>query len=266
MSYPVNIIEWESRFFGFPIGGVEIPADFSMERLGETLLQAKERFRLVTISMLGKGPEELPTPSSPSICYDRRVTLKKPVPQNVPPLDLHVKAYKSAFCTKWLERLAVQSATLTRFHRDAELSVQYERLYLTWINYAVSGELADSIWTWRENGKDIGLVTIRCAKRVHPETGEIEREGRIGMLAVDEEYRHRGIGHQLFEACDFWCSSLSVPTVTIITGKENTATISLCEHLGYRSTDEETIYHYWSPGWGYDTRRGWTRLGLTKKS
>jgi GNAT superfamily N-acetyltransferase len=146
---------------------------------------------------------------------------------------------------------------MTRFRRDPELSPQFERLYLTWINLAVTKELADSIWTWYENGQHLGLVTIRCAKRINPETGQPEREGRIGMLAVDSHHRGRGIGSGLFGACDYWCSSLDIPVNAIITQKDNEATIDLCEKLGFQKDLESSVYHYWSPGWLYDVHRGW---------
>lgn len=264
MTYPVSLYEWESSFFGFPIGGITLPADFSPESLEESLRYGRDRYRLICITLETSGPEMLATSDVPCVCYDRKMTMKKHVPENVPSLDPHVKSYTSSFCSKWLERLAIQSGALTRFKRDPELATQYERLFLTWINYSVTGELADSIWTWREGEKHVGLVTIRCAKRIHPETGALEREGRIGMLAVDEQYRRRGIGRQLFEACDFWCSSLEIPAAAIVTQQENVEAIALCEKLGFRKTKEESIYHYWSPGWVYDAHRGWIRLGFAK--
>lgn len=264
MTYPISLVEWESRFFGFPIGSVELPADYSSSLLEESLRVARQRYRLIYMTLMDEGPEELLFDDVPAPCYDRRITMKKAVPKNVPHLDPRVRSYTSSFCSPTLERLAIQSGTMTRFKRDPELSTQFERLFLTWINYAVSGELADSIWTWYENGKHIGLVTIRCAKRVHPETGQLEREGRIGMLAVDPQFRRRGIGTQLFEACDFWCSSLDIPTSAIVTQKENAATIALCEKIGFQKTHSESIYHYWSPGWVYDVHRGWLCRGLVK--
>ena len=218
---------------------------------------ARQRFRLIYMTHLGEGPEQLFFDEVPAQCYDRRQTMKKAVPHNVLEFAPKIVAYKSTFCTPVLERLAILSGTMTRFRRDPELSTQFERLFLTWINYAVSGGLTDNIWTWLEDAKPIGMVTIRCAQRVHPESGELEREGRIGMLAVDPGFRHRGIGRKLLEACDFWCSSLSVPNSTLVTQRDNAATLSLCEKLGFYKTNAETIYHYWSPGWAYDFRRGW---------
>ena len=257
MTYPLIPVEWESRFFGFPIGNIELPADYSSKSLDESLRRGQKIYRLIYVTLNKIGPAELPTSGAPCLCYDRNLTFKKSVPDNVPSLDTHVKAYTSSFCSKWLERLAVQSGVLTRFKQDPELATQYERLFLTWINYSVTGELADSIWTWREADKHVGLVTIRCVKHQNPDTGALEREGRIGMLAVDRDYRKQGIGTHLFDACDFWCSSLDIPVISIVTQEENEQTTALCEKLGYHLTDEESVYHYWSPGWVYDTRRGW---------
>jgi GNAT superfamily N-acetyltransferase len=85
----------------------------------------------------------------------------------------------------------------------------------------------------------------------------MEKEGRIGMLSVDSQHRQRGIGTHLFEACDFWCSSLDIPVAAIATQKDNVPVISLCEKLGFQQDHEDAVYHYWSPGWIYDAHRGW---------
>ncbi|MDR2641742.1 MAG: GNAT family N-acetyltransferase [Planctomycetaceae bacterium] len=257
MSYSISPVLWESEFFAFPIGRIELPADYLPEQLEESLQHSKNRFRLICISLDGNGPDSIPVNGSQCICIDRRLRLTKLVPDNVASLDTHVRAYTSTFCSKWLEQLAVQSGQLSRFKRDPELSAHFERLFLTWINYSVSGEFADSIWTWREGNRHVGLVTIRCIRRQISEHGEVERDGNIELLAVDSQYRRCGIGTRLFDACDFWCSSLAMKNVTLTTQLENEQTIRLCENIGYKRAGESTVYHCWNPNWVYDTRRGW---------
>lgn len=266
MTYSVSLLGWESRFFGFPIGGLELPADFSQEELEKAIQAGRERFRLICVSLAKQGPDLIATSDVPCVCYDRTQTFKKEVPDNVPSLNPHVKAYTSSFCSKWLERLAVQSGVLTRYKRDPELATQYERLFLTWINFSVSGEMADSIWTWREEDKHSGLITISCHKRPRPGSKDMERSAKIGMLAVDEAYRGKGIGQLLFEACDFWCSSLSIPTLAIEVQLDNKELIAICRKSGFQIDSEQSIYHYWSPGWVYDAHHGWLRLGYSKSS
>lgn len=259
MTYQIERIDWDSSFLGYPVGMLELNKDFSEERLRETLLRFQKTFRLIFITLNDQGPDELPTPDAPCICYDRRVVYKKTIQPPIPAVDSHVKAYTSPICTKPMERLAIKSGRHSRFKKDPELSPQYERLFLTWINNSVCSGLSDSIWTWREGGKILGLMTLRYAKRIHPESGQWEREARIGMLAVHDDYRRRGIGTALLNVCEFWCDSLNIPVASLVTQNDNTAICALCEKQGYKNSAEESVYHYWSPHWVYDPHRGWER-------
>jgi len=257
MTYSIDHAQWDSQFFGFSVGNVELPGNYDKEELEATLQHAQTKFRLLYVNVHGETPDTLSLLGRECPCYARRLFLKKEVPVNVESVDPRIRAYTSTFCSPALERLAIQSGTMSHFRQDPELAPHYEQLFLTWINFAVSKDLADSIWTWSENGKHVGLATIRSAKQVDPKTGQMEKEGRIGMLAVESEYRRRGIGTNLIKACDFWCSSLNIPVNAIITQKDNTPAIALCEKLGFRQDRETSVYHHWSPGWGYDARRGW---------
>ena len=257
MTYPIAPAQWDSQFFSFPIGNIELPYDYDKEQLETTLKEAHEKFRLLFVSIIGEGPDSLFLLGNHCPCYVRKLFLKKEVPKSTEWFDPRIRAYTSTFCTPALERLAIQAGTMTQFRQDPELAPHFEQLFLTWINFSVTKELADSIWTCHEQGNHLGLVTIRSAKQVDVTTGEIEKEGRIGMLAVDAEHRRRGIGTSLIEMCDYWCSSLNIPINAIATQKDNEPTIALCKKLGFRQDREISVYHYWSPNWTYDVRKGW---------
>ena len=257
MTYPITPAHWDSQFFTFPVGNLELPGDYDRDALDTTLQEAHARFRLVFVSVCGEGPNSLSLLGSQCPCYARKLFLKKEVPHNIGFDVPSIRAYTSTFCTSALERLAVQSGTMTQFRQDPELAAHFEQLFLAWINFAVTKELADSIWTCYEKGQHLGLVTIRSAKQVDPKTGRMEKEGRIGMLAVDVNHRRQGIGTQLIKACDFWCSSLDIPVNAIATQRDNEPAIALCKKLGFRQDREASVYHYWSPGWIYDAHHGW---------
>lgn len=263
MTYPIVPVHWDSMFFGFPIGKIELPENYSKEKLEITLQESHTKYRLFFVTLLGDGPDSLSLLECKCPCYVRKLAFSKNVPNNVELFDSSIRAYTSTFCSSALERLAVQSGTMTQFRQDPELAPHFERLFLTWINFAVTKELADSIWTWHENGQHHGLVTVRCAKRTDPVTGQKEREGRIGMLAVDAKHRRQGIGTHLLQACEFWCSSLDIPVSVIVTQKDNAPTIALCKKLGFRQDRETSVYHYWSPQWVYDVHRGWVVSATT---
>jgi RimJ/RimL family protein N-acetyltransferase len=261
MTHPIDPVPWESRFFGFPIGKIEPPENYTQEELETTLREAHSKYRLMFVTVFGEGPDSLSLLGNKCPCYVRKLFFKKDVPEKAEVYDDRIKAYTSTFCIPALERLAVQSGTMTQFRQDPELDPHFEQLFLAWINFAVTKELADSIWTWNENGKHFGLATIRCAKRTDPETGQTEKEGRIGMMSVDVNQRRRGIGTNIIKACDFWCSSLNIPVNAIFTQKDNEPAIALCKKLGFRQNQEGASYHYWSPGWIYDSHRGWITHG-----
>jgi len=257
MTYPIVPAQWDSQFFSFPIGNIELPNDYDKEQLEATLKEAHEKFRLLFVSIHGEGPDSLLLLGTRCHCYARKLFLKKEVPRKVEWFDPRIRAYTSTFCTPVLERLAIQAGTMTQFRQDPVLAPHFEQLFLTWINFAVTKELADSIWTCYEHGKHLGLVTIRSAKQVNVATGQMDKEGRIGMLAVDAEHRRQGIGTSLISVCDYWCSSLNIPVSAIATQKDNEPIIALCKKLGFRQDRETSVYHYWSPNWTYDARRGW---------
>lgn len=258
MTYPITPAQWDSQFFSFPIGNIELPSDYDKEQLETTLKEAHEKFRLLFVSISGESPDSLLLLGNRCPCYVRKLFFKKDVSKNVEWFDSRIQAYTSTFCTPALERLAIQAGTMTQFRQDPELAPHFEQLFLTWINFAVIKDLADSIWTCYEKGKHLGLVTIRSAKLVDSTTGQVKKEGRIGMLAVDAEHRRQGIGTSLISACDFWCSSLNIPVHAIATQKDNEPAIALCKKLSFRQDREISVYHYWSPNWTYDTRKGWT--------
>jgi hypothetical protein len=54
---------------------------------------------------------------------------------------------------------------------------------------------------------------------------------------------------------------LDIPVNAIVVQRDNDPVIALCEKLGFRQDREGSVYHYWSPGWTYDVRCGWTVSG-----
>lgn len=262
MTYPIHLLEWDSKFFEYPVGMLEISGPFDQRAFHEAMQQGQRQYRLIYVNMeeagpAEKAPQELQTTNKPCRCYDRKVLMRKEITDNVPPINPKIKAYTATVCSKTVERLAICSGAMTRFKRDPELSMQLERLFITWINNSVTGGLADSVWTWDEGLQSVGLVTIRCAKRTDRRTGKSVREGRIGMFAVDERFFGQGISSALIQACEFWCHSVDIPYSAILIAEENESLIAHCLKLGYEKIFTEAIYHYWSPDWVYDARYGW---------
>jgi ribosomal-protein-alanine N-acetyltransferase len=63
----------------------------------------------------------------------------------------------------------------------------------------------------------------------------------IAIIAVDPQYRRRGVGRALLLACE---SKLNVPFVRLTVRLSNSAAIALYEKEGYRTADIWKGYYY----------------------
>jgi len=253
MIYTVFPVDWDSKFFNFPVGRLNLSPGFSMETLDETFRQAKNDYRLIYIFLKGKGPNELEGFEAPCVCYDRRLVYEKSIESPITKLDPRLRLYTAAACTKRLESLAVISGEQSRFRRDPQILPFYERLFLTWISNAIFAGTADAIWVWNgDDGKPSGLATVRVTK--HDQT---IKDGRIGMLGIEEKYRRCGVGTKLIQACEYWGVSAGLDRTSLAVPAECPAYNRLCEKAGYKPGSEVCVYHYWTPSWVYDPRQGW---------
>ena len=258
MIYTIFPVDWDSKFFGFPVGRINLNPGFSMESLNETLRQGKSDYRLFYIFLKEKGADELEGFESPCVCYDRRLVYEKNVNPFSGELDPRLRLYTEAACTKRMETLAVISGQQSRFRRDPRIFPFYEQLFLTWISNSILGGTADAIWVWQgDDGKPSGLVTVRVVKHTDPQTGQTIKDGRIGMLSVEEKYCRRGVGTSLIEACEYWGASAGLDQVSLVAPVECPVYNHLCEKAEYTPGSELSVYHYWSPSWEYSPRQGW---------
>jgi len=258
MNYSIFPVDWDSTFFGFPVGRINLNPDFSLESLKETLQQGKHVFRLIYIFLKEKGPNEFEGLEVPCVCYDRKLVYEKKIKPPAPELDPRLRRYTETACTKRVETLAVISGQQSRFRRDPQILPFYERLFLTWISNAILGGTSDANWVWQgDDGKPSGLATVRIVKYPNPQTGQTVKDGRIGMLAVEEKYRGRGVGSSLIHACEHWGLSNSLDLISLAVPAECPVFNRMCVKNGYSPGAEVSVYHYWSPSWEYNPHQGW---------
>ena len=258
MIYTIFPVDWDSKFFGFPVGRINLNPGFSKETLDETLRQGKNSFRLIYIFLKEKGPNEFEGFEAPCVCYDRKLVYEKKLQVSVPALDPRLRLYTEAACTKRMESLAVISGQQSRFRQDPQIFPFYEQLFLTWISNSILGGTADAIWVWQgDDGNPSGLATVRVVKQTISQTGQTIKDGRIGMLAVEEKYRGHGVGSSLVQACEYWGISVGLDQTSLVVPVECPAYNRICDKAGYQPGSEVSVYHYWSPSWEYNPRQGW---------
>jgi GNAT superfamily N-acetyltransferase len=138
-----------------------------------------------------------------------------------------------------LRAIALTSHRDTRFHADGHFDpVRCDELYATWIEKSVQGYATHVIVAERD-GAAVGYVTLH----VDEKTPAVS-EARIGLFAVDELWRGRGIGRGLLRHAGQLLLKEGVGDTSVVT-PGSTGALTLYKSAGFRTTDESLWYHRW---------------------
>lgn len=131
-----------------------------------------------------------------------------------------------------LVAIARASHRITRFYADPRFSDERcDDLYESWIRSSCAG--------WAERvlvaGETEGYVTIHVS----------EDAGSIGLIAVDEPSRGRGLGAELVCGVKGWCYEQGLKRITVITQGRNIAAQRLFQRCGFAIINTEIWLHKW---------------------
>jgi GNAT superfamily N-acetyltransferase len=136
-----------------------------------------------------------------------------------------------------LARIASVSHRETRFYADRHLPVEScDRLYRVWIEKSCHGYADAVLVAEDETRQPIGYVTCH---------GKGAPSGRIGLIAVTEEARGRGVGRALLRAAFEWFASNRVASMTVATQLRNVQALRFYERAGMLTSSVELWFHLW---------------------
>lgn len=232
----IDYLQFDSNLFGYEVGILYIDENHTIE-IDEILdlenfklIYLKSSFRLETSNYtklyhLSSFNEEKLTFSKKVQSQTLTVYLEEN--EEIQFLDLKIDNLKI------VKNLAYQSGIFSRFRLDENFKNQeFTDLYDTWIEniFKVGNENAlvykyqnkiSGFLSWQQNGSTI----------------------KVGLFAVDNEYRNKGIGRKLLYKLE---SILELGTNIIInTQNRNTIAVNFYSKLGYEIVEKEYIYHVW---------------------
>lgn len=228
----INRLEWDSNFFGLRIGRADLVSLEEGVAIVNQRASIKEEFDLVYIfASHGLGvsflnarlvDEKVVYVLSDTVRYEynRKVVLWEP----------------SKGVSDDLQHLALVSGQYSRFKLDKGLPLgSYERLYSCWIERSVNQTMASEVFCYMVEDVPRGLITLN-------RKGDV---GTIGLVAIHEDFQHRGIGsammrHVIRYAQEQHCSKLSVSTQLV-----NVYACKLYENVGFRIESVTDVWHWW---------------------
>lgn len=233
-----SLLSWDSEHFGFPIGRVW-PARLTPD-LAEEAVAWAEKGGVKCLYFLAD-------PSDPGLLglarewgfefVDARLELQLdglPGREERCPNSVGISVADERHLQS-LEFIASESHGDTRFFRDTRFPVERVReLYRKWIRRDVE---AGRVLIATEGGECLGYVSLSMS----------EGEGRasIGLIAVSDKARGRGVGGAMLDAALALAKERRLNRVAVVTQAGNISAQRLYQSAGFRSSSCEYWFHRW---------------------
>jgi dTDP-4-amino-4,6-dideoxy-D-galactose acyltransferase len=150
--------------------------------------------------------------------------------------------YTAATASPALIELAISAGAYSRFRADSRICRQkFELMYERWIERSVTKELADAVMVAPLTCGDAtdqrlgGVITVA-------ESGGV---ASIGLIAVAQAVRGKGIGSCLLHAAHRWMRDRGAYEARVVTQLANLPACRLYERSGYRLLRVQNYYHFW---------------------
>lgn len=228
----IRTLQWDSDFFGLRIGRADIQTRDDAEKLHTSFAAIKQRYDLLYVF----DSNAVGFAAHGSKLVDEKILYSKPCEQRSQYAE--IAFYKDVVPNEDLYRLALVSGTYSRFRLDEHLPQgSYERLYNRWIENACPKQGTNKqILIYKDEHDAIkGMITI-------DHSGEL---GHIGLVAVDHDVQHQGIGGMIMSTLDGYLFERGIKMLEVPTQKSNTDACRWYEKNGFVQESVIPIYHWW---------------------
>lgn len=235
----IRYLDWDSNFFGYPVGIIELKNDLDEKALNQAISTEKNNFRLIYLF----SPETKNLSSNFCLelaikLVDEKVVYKKQlrhsdfigeIPKEIKSIiGLQHPAFKN---------LALQSGFFSRYNIDSYFTNnEFEGLYEEWLKNSLNGKIADECLAYYLDEVPVGIVTLKKRKQ----------DIVIGILAVDSNFRGLGIGTKLLFAAEKLSLLRGFRYITVATQKRNIKACQFYEFNGHCVDQVTNVYHFWN--------------------
>ena len=233
-----QLLEWDTKFFGYKIAAVHT-LNLNLRELGKIITELKKYEYKLAYCFVNPDDDisNSSLKSSSGLLVDKKITFSIPTDNldNFPNCTL-VKPYNLNYATEKLKSLALQSGIYSRYKTDPNFkNNEFERLYIEWIEKSVKRVIAKEVLVYYENEDEKGLITLELKKNI----------GSIGLLAVDEKERGKSIGKKLVQEALLYFKNLKTGTVEVVTQTDNISACGFYRSMGFETKSIVNIYHLW---------------------
>jgi dTDP-4-amino-4,6-dideoxy-D-galactose acyltransferase len=240
MGEPCQFLEWDSQFFGFPIGRV-LPDQLHAAALTRILDWAKAREIRCLYCLCDFGDYDAVRSLEQNgfhlvdIRLTFETTLRKPIQEKAAASDCLIRRLQPSDMPT-LQDLAQTSHTDSRFFFDRRFPrAQCGALYRQWL-HRDAADTATTLFVADLHGKPAGYLSCRL---------ESADTATISLLGIGEQARGRSIGKQLICAALDHAFNQGRQRMEVVTQGRNIAAQRLYQGVGFRTAALQTWFHRW---------------------
>lgn len=233
----IKYLEWDSNFFGYPIGKITIETQEELEHLPDMLNNFHVRLKLIYLfTRKNICLKDFPIPSF-VIEYLGQTALFQKSNLKFSNLSFEKINVHRSNITNDLKKLALISGEFSRYKKDRTfINNEFEKLYFKWLENSINGSFGDALIVARNELNEIGMITYKKRQQLCD----------IGLFAVSENSQNKGIGTKLLKYIENICISSKIQTLEVRTQKENINACSFYKRNGFVLTQSQNIYHLWN--------------------
>jgi dTDP-4-amino-4,6-dideoxy-D-galactose acyltransferase len=229
-------LKWDSDFFGYPVGQVDI-SDFCENDYDEFKRVLKD-WKFVLIYIYPADEETLKALLLFNIpLVDIKITFEKEMIYSVPNNNLnHIESYSKFEQYDVLKKLALSSGEFSRFKIDTNFkNNEFAKLYEEWLNNSINREIADDVIVVKIDNKIKGFATYKLKNN----------DLIIGLISVDPTVQGKGLGKTLMREIENIAIKKMAGKIQVVTQGANTKALLFYKSCGYKIAEKKEILHLW---------------------
>ena len=229
-----SILDWDSEFFGFVVGSVEIGKRDDFGKLPRVSPEVPVGVCYVSVAPEINSLIEPELSRLGGLYCGSRVVYR---------LDLLGRGQENNdkdICTldsldESLYKLAISAGWCSRFLHDSRFSGKFESMYRIWIEkcFAKQQQGRCAILGMHENGELIGFVAVSHDAGI----------GKIDLIAVDPSFRSRGYGKRLVVAAINHAIAAGCSCMQVVTQGQNESGCRTYKACGMQQVERREIWH-----------------------
>jgi len=236
----VEYLEWDSQFFGFNIGRIDLKKDhLTPEALDSALLEARNNHLKCLYLEIPFGLPEVVAYCSENEFYlvDLKTTLSKT-------LSIKKNKFRSKNITykikdeyyPFFKIIIGEISRQSRYFYDPKFGTKNcLRLYEEWLRKSIYEKFCNDIIIYIKDKKPAGFITVRIKSGIP----------FIDLLGVSNEIQKKGIGACLIDEVERSMSKSGHKVLKVVTQGHNVRALRLYQRKKFKIESVNIFYHKW---------------------